>query len=226
MYSLEDKERGKRLKDLRESFKYSQTELYVKLKEANNKTNGNITIDEDSGKNTVSQLERGRKLSLDYANAYADVFDVTLDYLYGRKEDWRPENADIKKQLGLTDKSINLLEDINKNSKELKDTLNMVLDSSNNPYFLNLLLALYEHLQLKNKIKRDALNKQATYFGIAQDMGFGTYVPSSVYVRLKNYELNKVSSASPEDIENASLYKINNIVKDMADIIFNNGDKQ
>jgi len=92
-----------RLKDLRNENNYSQREMAKKLSEFVK----DRVLDGDNGKNTVSQLENGaRGITLDYAFAYADIFDVSLDYILGRTDDRKPINAPIKELTGLSDRAI------------------------------------------------------------------------------------------------------------------------
>jgi len=108
---------GNVLKSMRERRKLSQREMAVLL--------ANIVqdraLDGDNGKNTVSQLENGgRGITLKYAFAYADVFNVSLDYIYGRDNDPNPENKAIRETIGLSDDAI----------RELSELKNDSIDSS------------------------------------------------------------------------------------------------
>jgi len=67
-------------------------------------------LDGENGKVTVSQLERGaRKITLEMALAYAEIFDVSLDYICGRSDDPQPENKGIRESTGLEDDAIAML---------------------------------------------------------------------------------------------------------------------
>ena len=104
MYELQ--KAGKRIKELRETKGLSQTQMACEL----SKLITDRVLDKDNGKNTVSQLERGaRGITMAYAFAYADIFNVSLDYVLGRSDDWRPEYKDVKRVTGLPDKAIDML---------------------------------------------------------------------------------------------------------------------
>ena len=91
---------GCRLKEMRDSKKWSQSQMALALAEIITER----VLDRTNGKNTVSQLERSaRGITLDYAFAYAEIFDVSLDYVLGRTDDWKPDFKPIKKMIGFSD---------------------------------------------------------------------------------------------------------------------------
>jgi transcriptional regulator with XRE-family HTH domain len=100
---------GRILRSLRKRGNLSQSEMASRLSIVMRKT-----FTDENGKNTVSQLERGKRgVTLDYAFAYAEIFDVSLDYVLGRSDDWQPEHRDIKKTItGLSDEAISNLKKI------------------------------------------------------------------------------------------------------------------
>ena len=116
---IDMKETGKRLKQLREREKekesgWTQPGLAKKLN-----TYTSNELDDENGKVTVSQLERGvRNLTLDMALAYSEVFGVSLDYICGRSEDWQPEYREVKEITGMSDRAIGNL--IAKKGREAK----------------------------------------------------------------------------------------------------------
>ena len=93
----------KRLLELRKSRNYSQNEMAQKLSELVI----DRALDGDNGKNTVSQLERGaRGITLSYAFAYSEIFNVSLDYVLGRSVDWTPEYEEIRELTGWNNSTI------------------------------------------------------------------------------------------------------------------------
>ena len=97
-----------RLKELRESKGWSQREMAIAL-------SGIITeraLDGANGKSTVSQLERNaRGITIEYAFAYAEIFGVSLDYLFGISDDWLLEYRQVKETTGLNDEIIRILDE-------------------------------------------------------------------------------------------------------------------
>lgn len=157
--SLNNKEIGLRLKELRENKKISQTGLSRKFKKD--------YVLGDSGKNTISQLERGaRGLTIDFACEYAKYFDVSLDYLYGRTKNWKPEYKEIKEYIGLSDNTINKLEEINHNDKTPLYVLDYLFNMENET-FIQFLLLLKKYATfdketepIVSKLAQDLINNQ------------------------------------------------------------------
>jgi len=82
---------------------------------------GLMALDNKTGKHTVSQLEsftkeetskNKRNISPNIAFAYAKIFNVTLDFIYGYSDDWNPDFKDVKERIGISDKAIKKLEDL------------------------------------------------------------------------------------------------------------------
>lgn len=94
---------SRRLRELRDSQKWSQYEMGEEL---NKILHGSMSLDGENGKQTVSQLERGRRITIDIAFAYANVFDKSIDFILGWSDDWYPQNRDVKELTGLTDEAI------------------------------------------------------------------------------------------------------------------------
>lgn len=128
-----DKEKvQKRLKELRDIKKWSQNDMAQKLNEliGYSSEQNVMNLDGETGKQTVSQLERGtRGLTIEIAFAYAEIFNISLDYIYGRSDDWQAANKSIKEVTGLSDKAIEKLTMY----KQCKDYINLLdpLDTSN-----------------------------------------------------------------------------------------------
>ena len=145
------KEIGNRLRILRETRekgKLSQSNL---AKELEKKVK--IIMEGDTGKQTVSQLERGKRpLTLEMAHAYADIFGVSLDYIYCRQKDWKLEYKPIKELLGLSDGSINQIEYMESNNKYILDYL---LNPQNGSSFIEWLSSLQEYLKMPREGKEE-----------------------------------------------------------------------
>lgn len=76
-----------------------------KYKEGNGLSLWNI-----KGSQTVSQLENGgRSLMPHFAIAYAMIFDVSLDYIYGLIDEPNAQYSSFKNFLGLSDKAMRAL---------------------------------------------------------------------------------------------------------------------
>lgn len=95
-----------RLKELRNRGELSQSGMANRLSEL---IPGD-TFKGETGKQTVSQLERAKRgITLDYAFAYAEIFDVSLDYVLCKTDDWKHENKAIKDMTDLSDTTIKVL---------------------------------------------------------------------------------------------------------------------
>ena len=130
------------LKVLREQQGMSQRVLAVKLAEII----PDRVLDGDNGKNTVSQLENGKRgITIDYAFAYADIFDVTLDYIYGRDPDPQPKNKEIRETTELSDGAIKGISEIN------SEVLNFLLESQD---FKEFAKVLYENLRIQLSLQK------------------------------------------------------------------------
>lgn len=100
-----------RLKNLRKSHKWTQAEMGNELnKSIGYDSQANImNLAGENGKQTVSQLENGRNITIDIAFAYADIFDVSLDYIYGRSKSQKQQYESIEKEIGLTGEAVRMI---------------------------------------------------------------------------------------------------------------------
>jgi transcriptional regulator with XRE-family HTH domain len=101
-----------RLREMRERAEWSQNEMAQKLNDliGYNSIYSVMNLDGETGKQTVSQLERtARGLTVDMAFAYAHIFNVSLDYVFGRTDNWQPENKSVKELIGIPDEAIKTL---------------------------------------------------------------------------------------------------------------------
>lgn len=214
MNRIKDDEMKIRLKQLRNMFGYTQPVLFSKLKEYINDriedTNDKIYLDDkEGGKSTISQLENGnRSLEDYYALAYADVLDVSLDYIYGRIKNLKPEYKGINEQLGLNDNAIKKLEELNKNDKNIIDILNKLLSPNLAPLFIELLDALFEHSSVDIKAR------------VSQ-------YPGNTFLTEQNSKgyYKKPIMLKPKDLEYQSLFTISEISKNIANELKKNGGK-
>lgn len=62
-----------------------------------------------------NKWENGSSPNFDTLVKIANFFNVTIDYLLGASDTKKPENDDINKRLGLSDKAIYALEELHKN---------------------------------------------------------------------------------------------------------------
>lgn len=133
----------KRLKECREKRKLSHEKLSIKIEEAKN-----IFISDKALKTyEVSEKNHSdykKALGLSYYRflTLADFFGVSLDYMAGRVECQSPRNQKIHELTGLSEKSINVLKNANKNKKEMPtlsiklDIINYLIENMNNNDFL------------------------------------------------------------------------------------------
>lgn len=156
-----DKSKAKdRLKELREGKKWSQRELADKLNSLlgqDSNAKRKMSLEENSGKETVSQLERGaRGITLDIAFAYSEIFDVSLDFVLGKSDDWQPQNKNIKKVTGLSDNALKELYTI-KNGKnaELKlFVLNILFENKYIESFINFVISDACFSVIRNRLNK------------------------------------------------------------------------
>ena len=114
-----DFERGNRLRELRINKgkalgkKITQNQLFDDLQKLmpvnSNKKDETIV----NGSKSISKIENGHAFSLRYALAYAEYFNVSLEFLYGLSDIKQPGYDDVIKKLGLSDDAIHKLEEFN-----------------------------------------------------------------------------------------------------------------
>lgn len=150
----------RRIKDLRESRDWSQSELGEKL----NRLLGYGDVGEkaldlsgDNGKAVVSQLERGKRgLTVTIAKAYSRIFNVTLDYLFGCDTLQRPEYTDVITQTGLSDSAVRKLSILKAKGKS--KLLSDVIESHN---FFHVISAIEEYQYMRNsEMERQKQNRE------------------------------------------------------------------
>lgn len=131
-----------RLKELRDKNHLSQSELAKKLNFILDKQKDKTLILEgETGKQTVSQLERetsNRKPTIDIAFAYANLFEVSLDYILGMSDDYMPDYEELKKETGLSDDAIQKLKKLNSENNSYdnkRDKLDIEIDLRFNKLF-------------------------------------------------------------------------------------------
>ena len=118
---------AKRLRELRKKRGWTQTEMGNELNKIVGVNALNLMVlDDEKGKATVSQLEsitrtkdgkERRGLTQNLAFAYAEIFDVSIDYLYGRTDDLKPYYRDVKELTGLSDDAVKTLCTVNEVEK-------------------------------------------------------------------------------------------------------------
>lgn len=150
MEKSKQKEVGLRLKNLREEANLSQKELAEVLK---NRDILKTALDGETGGHTISQIERAvRGLTIDMALEYTKIFNVSLDYIYGESNNLKPEYNEIIEKIGLSDKAIKNLEEINNNNKIAISVLNYLL--STKPELFNLFLTMLNKYAIFDKNKK------------------------------------------------------------------------
>ncbi len=153
------KEIGSRLRKLRKREKLTQPKLFSKLEQIRfgvDISKDDKVNDKYRGKQFISNLENGKYesgLSIDYALAYCKLCNVSLDYIYFGTESYKPEYDDIKKLIGLSDDSLNLLEKTKDKDKKFLLVLNKFLEPELSLDFINLLHSYYDFYNLAVKEK-------------------------------------------------------------------------
>lgn len=218
MNRIKDDKMKERLKELRKTFGYTQPILFGKLKDYINAKvdddNDKILLDNnEGGRSTISQLENGsRNLEDYYALAYADVLDVSLDYIYGRITNMKHEYKEINKQLGLSDKAIKKLEEINKNNKDAILILDNILKSDLSPLFIELLLSIKEYSLIDKKAIMD------------RTKGIVNYIPMWEHNIIQKHENEKNLKTNQKEIKNSMLFKVSKLSEKIAES-YNEGGK-
>ena len=217
MKKEENKIIGKRLKDFRNSKGYSQTKMFKLIKDFVNKNNDEdiIVTDETMGKQTISQIERGKRpLSLKMGLAYAAIFDVSLDHIYSRDENYKPYYKTITDTIGISNKAISKLENINTTDKEVIFILNCLIEKDRNNYFIKMLNSLNEYVKLKDKL---LLENSPHVIHSVDDI--------EKYRLLEKYKKSGFTQFGPDDVLALSEYKINSFFNKMIYDVMKNGDK-
>lgn len=203
-----DKVRGKRLFELRDKKGLTQSELYDEIQKIIAKNDGKNVFGSENGKQTICKIEGGQNLSIKNALAYAEFFNVSLDYLYFDKKSYKPEYDDIKNMLGFSDDALHKLEELNKNNKSVIETLNKLLSPNLAPLFIELLDALFEHSSVDIKAR------------VSQYPG-NTFLTEQ---NIKGYYKRPIV-LKPKDLEYQSLFTISEISKNIANELKKNGGK-
>ena len=103
-----------RLKELRESKGWTlvdmSKELDKKIGVFNDESKHKLLIlGADGGRSIIKDLETDRTVTIGIASAYADIFGVSLDYIYGLTDEWQAGSKEIEDTLGLSKKAITVL---------------------------------------------------------------------------------------------------------------------
>ena len=188
----DSKKASERLRDLRKSRNLSQSEMGGMLAAVITER----VLDSENGKNTVSQLERNaRGITLEYAFAYADLFDVSLDYVLGHTDDWTPDNKNAKEATGLTDASIRKIREIGNNAYGYGRHL----------HILNSIIENNEFSSLINKLNRYSIFSST-------ELQEGVYSKKSESLLFETREV----TVSYETFAAVSLYEACDILKSIA----------
>jgi len=151
-----------RIKELRNSRNWSQSKMACELDKRIGRHPQSphpvLVLDIDSGKQVVSDLERiKRGVTYDLAFTYADIFNVSLDYVLCKTNDKDTKNKETKESLGLSDDAIKVLETSFKqkqrgdelpiHSMHTADCVNILLEYDEHSYVID---CLYEYLKFKD----------------------------------------------------------------------------
>lgn len=209
-----DREIGNRLAKLRTEVnpKLTQDKLYAELRDLISKREGTIN-DEDGNQNgdkVISKIENGYGLSLRYALAYSEYFNVSLEYIYFGAKSYKPSYDDIKELTGLSDDALHTLEMLKKNDKTSLFVLNKFLGSKLSNTFITLLHSFFDYLKITAK-RKDISSE---------------YIK---YAKKRGIKIKKSDDFSwelyPKEREYISLYKISTETKELAEEFKKCGDK-
>lgn len=199
-----DKERGKRLCELRKNAHLTLDQLAVEIDKIQVKQQGNTYSDPGYSKRAgICNIEHGAGLSRKKANAYSEFFNVSLDYLYYGIESYKPEYDEIKKIFGLTDEALHNLESLNRNNINLVTVLNTLLSSKLFPLFKELLSHYSEHANI------DAIKHLVHYPNMVRLDNMPTsqlilrYInlDSKTFVRLSKEEISDTAKRIADEIQ-------------------------
>lgn len=209
-----DSEIGNRLAKLRTEVnpKLTQDKLYAELRDLIAKREGTIN-DEDGNQNgdkVISKIENGYGLSLRYALAYSEYFNVSFEYIYFGAKSYKPSYDDIKELTGLSDDALHTLEMLKKNDKTSLFVLNKFLGSKMSNTFITLLHSFFDYLKITAK-RKDISSE---------------YIK---YAKKRGIKIKKSDDFSwelyPKEREYISLYKISTETKELAEEFKKCGDK-
>ena len=209
-----DREIGNRLAKLRTEVnpKLTQDKLYAALRDLISKREGTINDDDgnQNGDKVISKIENGYGLSLRYALAYSEYFNVSLEYIYFGAKSYKPSYDDIKELTGLSDDALHTLEMLKKNDKTSLFVLNKFLGSKLSNTFITLLHSFFDYLKITAK-RKDISNEYIKY---AKKRGIKIKISDDF-----SWELY------PKEREYISLYKISTETKELAEEFKKCGDK-
>lgn len=209
-----DREIGNRLAKLRTEVnpKLTQDKLYAALRDLISKREGTINDDDgnQNGDKVISKIENGYGLSLRYALAYSEYFNVSLEYIYFGAKSYKPSYDDIKELTGLSDDALHTLEMLKKNDKTSLFVLNKFLGLKMSNTFITLLHSFFDYLKITAK-RKDISNEYIKY---AKKRGIKIKISDDF-----SWELY------PKEREYISLYKISTETKELAEEFKKCGDK-
>jgi transcriptional regulator with XRE-family HTH domain len=203
-------ELGERLADLRIDMSLSQRSLGKTLRISST---------------SIAYYETGeRALTLKALEAYHNFFDVSYDYLMGKTNNKKREHIDIGEKLGLSDKSIEILEYQDKMSlyeeeyyfetkKEFQSGVNLLVE---NKQFLSLVSAL---INLRNKnetIKNIKMTKELHEFLYFDKPGSFSAINEQLKEHLgENYYISYNRDIIIQLLKNNAQDIFNNILNDI-----------
>ena len=102
-----------------------------------------LALDEPNGTQVISHIERGhRTITPMIALAYAEIFDVSLDFIFGRVDYTKPKYKSTYEITGLSDNAIRNLESINSTHAKQEEAINRFNTEQNQSYnFMSLIIS-------------------------------------------------------------------------------------
>ena len=154
MKEFDNKAVTARLVKLREDKGMTRAELATMLHE---RLGHKIMFADEEDNNTSRQvmyaIENGKRITFDLLLAYADIFGVSLEYLFCQTDDWQPENKAIKETIGLDDKAIAVLKTAVTDSKKDIFSMEKTKEFIHFPEFINILLGRHFENGGKNVVR-------------------------------------------------------------------------
>lgn len=180
---------SKRLKRVRESKGISQRQAAEDL---------NISPQ------NLSYYENGRDAGYDLLIRMARYYDVTVEYLIGASPVMQRENIDVNKELGLNDKTINLLRQRNKfGYSYAADIVNEIVRTE---YFQRLVTIFSEDNESKegDTPQQKELNKQ-----IVEVYG------GSFFIRKRDWEIERCINGIAKELRKHEIYPVDDWAVEM-----------
>ena len=152
----------------------------------------------------LSYYENGRDAGYDLLIRMARYYDVTVEYLIGESPVMQRENIDVNKELGLNDKTINLLRQRNKfGYSYAADIVNEIVRTE---YFQRLVTIFSEDNESKegDTPQQKELNKQ-----IVEVYG------GSFFIRKRDWEIERCINGIAKELRKHEIYPVDDWAVEM-----------